>query len=62
MFIHSSAEYIPQRVVDNAYFSELTGRPTTWFEQLTDAERAAYRVQWPTPQDWGDFYDQSDEP
>jgi 3-oxoacyl-[acyl-carrier-protein] synthase-3 len=35
VFIHSSAEYIPQRVVDNAYFSELTGRPTTWFEQLT---------------------------
>ncbi len=35
MFIHASAEYIPARVVDNAYFSELTGRPTTWFEQLT---------------------------
>ena len=35
VFIHASAEYIPARVVDNAYFSELTGRATTWFEQLT---------------------------
>lgn len=35
MFIHASAEYIPQRAVDNGYFSELTGRPTGWFEQLT---------------------------
>ncbi len=35
MFIVASSEYIPQRVVDNAYFSELTGRPTQWFEQLT---------------------------
>jgi 3-oxoacyl-[acyl-carrier-protein] synthase-3 len=35
VFIHASAEYIPARVVDNAYFSELTGRPTAWFEQLT---------------------------
>ncbi|HKE96887.1 MAG TPA: ketoacyl-ACP synthase III [Povalibacter sp.] len=35
MFIHASAEYIPARIVDNAYFSELTGRPTSWFEQLT---------------------------
>lgn len=35
VFIHASAEYIPARVVDNAYFSELTGRATHWFEQLT---------------------------
>lgn len=35
MFIQASAEYIPARVVDNQYFSELTGRPTSWFEQLT---------------------------
>jgi 3-oxoacyl-[acyl-carrier-protein] synthase-3 len=35
VFILASAEYIPTRVVDNAYFSELTGRATTWFEQLT---------------------------
>lgn len=35
MFIHASSEYLPQRVVDNEYFSALTGRPTGWFEQLT---------------------------
>lgn len=35
VFIHASAEYLPQRVVDNEYFSGLTGRPTLWFEQLT---------------------------
>lgn len=35
VFIHASAEYLPQRVVDNEYFSGLTGRPTAWFEQLT---------------------------
>lgn len=35
MFIHASSEYIPQRAVDNDYFSQLTGRPTQWFEQLT---------------------------
>lgn len=35
MFIQATAEYIPSRVVDNQYFSELTGRPTHWFEQLT---------------------------
>ena len=35
MFIHASSEYVPERVVDNDYFSALTGRPTTWFEQLT---------------------------
>ena len=35
MFIHASAEYLPERSVDNAYFSELTGRPTPWFEKLT---------------------------
>ena len=35
MFIHASSEYLPERVVDNEYFSALTGRPTHWFEQLT---------------------------
>ncbi len=35
VFILASAEYIPARIVDNAYFSELTGRPTEWFEKLT---------------------------
>lgn len=35
MFIHASSEYVPQRAVDNDYFSALTGRPTQWFEQLT---------------------------
>lgn len=35
MFIHASSEYIPQRIVDNEYFSALTGRPTQWFEKLT---------------------------
>ena len=35
MFIHASSEYLPQRVVDNEYFSALTGRPTDWFEKLT---------------------------
>jgi 3-oxoacyl-[acyl-carrier-protein] synthase-3 len=35
VFIHVSSEYLPQRVVDNEYFSALTGRPTEWFEKLT---------------------------
>ena len=35
MFIHASGEYLPERVVDNDYFSRLTGRPSPWFEQLT---------------------------
>jgi 3-oxoacyl-[acyl-carrier-protein] synthase-3 len=35
VFIHASSEYLPERVVDNEYFSALTGRPTQWFEQLT---------------------------
>ena len=35
MFIHASGEYVPERVVDNDYFSRLTGRPAPWFEQLT---------------------------
>ncbi|HMN46509.1 MAG TPA: ketoacyl-ACP synthase III [Povalibacter sp.] len=35
MFIHASADYVPARVVDNEYFSNLTGRPTEWFEKLT---------------------------
>lgn len=39
MFIHASAEYLPQRVVDNGYFSELTGRPVEWFEKLTGIKK-----------------------
>lgn len=39
MFIHASAEYVPARVVDNEYFSALTGRPTEWFEKLTGIQR-----------------------
>ena len=35
LFILASGAYVPQRVVDNAYFSQLTGRATEWFEQLT---------------------------
>jgi 3-oxoacyl-[acyl-carrier-protein] synthase III len=35
LFIQASGEYVPQRVVDNEYFSKLTGRPTEWFEKLT---------------------------
>jgi 3-oxoacyl-[acyl-carrier-protein] synthase III len=35
MFIEASAEYIPARVVDNEYFSRLTGRGPDWFEQRT---------------------------
>ena len=35
MFIHASGEYLPERVVDNDYFSRLTGRTAPWFEQLT---------------------------
>ncbi len=35
MFVHASGEYVPPRAVDNQYFSELTGRPTEWFERLT---------------------------
>ncbi|MET0988710.1 MAG: ketoacyl-ACP synthase III, partial [Steroidobacteraceae bacterium] len=28
-------EYVPERVVDNAYFAELTGKPPEWFAQRT---------------------------
>ena len=35
MFIEASAEYIPERIVDNEYFSRLTGREPGWFEQRT---------------------------
>jgi 3-oxoacyl-[acyl-carrier-protein] synthase III len=35
VFVHASGEYLPSRVVDNVYFSELTGRPIDWFERLT---------------------------
>lgn len=39
VFIHASGEYVPQKIVDNEYFSRLTGRPTQWFEQLTGLSR-----------------------
>jgi 3-oxoacyl-[acyl-carrier-protein] synthase III len=35
VFVHASGEYLPSQVVDNSYFSELTGRPIEWFERLT---------------------------
>jgi 3-oxoacyl-[acyl-carrier-protein] synthase III len=35
MFIHATGQYVPQRSVDNEYFSQLTGRPAQWFEKLT---------------------------
>jgi 3-oxoacyl-[acyl-carrier-protein] synthase-3 len=35
LFIHASGEYVPQRAVDNEYFSQLTGKPVHWFEALT---------------------------
>ena len=35
MFILGSGEYVPARVVDNLYFSALTGRPVDWFTQRT---------------------------
>jgi 3-oxoacyl-[acyl-carrier-protein] synthase III len=35
MFILGSGEYVPTRVVDNAYFARLTGRPVEWFTQRT---------------------------
>jgi len=35
MFILASGDYVPARVVDNAYFSRSTGRPEDWFAQRT---------------------------
>jgi len=35
MFVHAISEYLPDRVVDNAYFGQLTGKPAEWFERLT---------------------------
>jgi 3-oxoacyl-[acyl-carrier-protein] synthase-3 len=35
IFISASGEYLPGGIVDNGYFSKLTGRPREWFEQLT---------------------------
>lgn len=35
MFIHGSGVYLPERVVDNEYFSRLTGRAPDWFVQRT---------------------------
>lgn len=35
MFILGSGEFVPARVVDNAYFSQATGRPADWFVQRT---------------------------
>jgi len=39
MFILGSGEFIPARVVDNAYFSQATGRPADWFVQRTGIQQ-----------------------
>ena len=28
----------------------------TWFERLSESERAAYRERWQPPEDWAEFY------
>lgn len=45
MFLIATGEYVPSRIVDNAHFSRLTGRPLDWFEQRTGirARRRAAR-------------------
>jgi len=35
MYINGLSEYLPERVVDNQYFSERTGREPAWFEART---------------------------
>jgi 3-oxoacyl-[acyl-carrier-protein] synthase III len=35
MYINGLSEYLPERVVDNQYFSERTGREPGWFEART---------------------------
>jgi 3-oxoacyl-[acyl-carrier-protein] synthase-3 len=35
MFLLASGEYVPERIVDNEYFSRLTGRSVEWFETRT---------------------------
>jgi 3-oxoacyl-[acyl-carrier-protein] synthase-3 len=35
MFILATSEYLPERVVDNEYFSSLLGKPPSWFEERT---------------------------
>jgi 3-oxoacyl-[acyl-carrier-protein] synthase-3 len=35
MYINGLSEYLPERVVDNQYFSEKTGREPAWFEART---------------------------
>ena len=35
MYINGLSEYLPERVVDNQYFSEKTGREPEWFEART---------------------------
>jgi 3-oxoacyl-[acyl-carrier-protein] synthase-3 len=35
MFIIGSGEYVPAHIVDNAHFSQLTGRAADWFAQRT---------------------------
>ena len=35
MRIIDSASYVPEGVVDNDYFSRLTGRPSEWFRRIS---------------------------
>jgi 3-oxoacyl-[acyl-carrier-protein] synthase III len=35
MFILATSEYLPEKVVDNEYFSALLGKPPSWFEDRT---------------------------
>lgn len=33
----------------------------TWWEQLSEADRAVYRAKWPPPEDWAGYWDDEDE-
>jgi 3-oxoacyl-[acyl-carrier-protein] synthase-3 len=35
MYLHGLTEYLPERIVDNEYFSARTGRDPEWFERRT---------------------------
>ena len=35
MFILATSDYVPRRIVDNEYFSQLLDKPASWFEQRT---------------------------
>lgn len=35
MFIFRTSEYLPEKIVDNEYFSSLLGKPTNWFFERT---------------------------